>query len=227
MAHSNDLVNAIRENNKERVIEILEEGDYNINDENAGDDVPLVWASENNYTDVVKLLLDNGADPNIKGGMNDQSTSLVSASINGFLDIVKLLIEHGADWNITNNYGSVPLDYAQLNNHILIMQLLEDIHEATNELKTEPPKAVFDKYPQLRNVLIKRFIALGNNTLLSRIMNNHFDIPESILEEFYFDNKFSLLPVYKDYNARFNIKNRLQTGLKKNSYSDINLLIQD
>ena len=45
------------------------------------------------YTDVAKLLLDKGANPDLqnKGGL----TALMAASLNGHIEYVKLLAEQG------------------------------------------------------------------------------------------------------------------------------------
>ncbi|KAH8598510.1 ankyrin repeat-containing domain protein, partial [Bisporella sp. PMI_857] len=52
-------------------------------------------ASGNGRVDVVKLLLDNGADAAIPN--KDGWTPLNSASKNGHIDVVKLLLDNGAD----------------------------------------------------------------------------------------------------------------------------------
>jgi len=56
----------------------------------------LVNASKNGHIDIVKLLLDNGADV---AGYKNQYYALTVACIDGYLDIVKLLIEAGSDVN--------------------------------------------------------------------------------------------------------------------------------
>ena len=53
--------------------------------------------------DVVKCLLDHGANIDDVGGENcNRTTSLMDAACNGHVDVVSLLIERGADLSIKN-----------------------------------------------------------------------------------------------------------------------------
>ena len=60
---------------------------------------PLILASHNGYTEIVKLLLEAGADVNHKSF--DGATALILASRNGHTEVVKLLLEAGANVNAT------------------------------------------------------------------------------------------------------------------------------
>jgi len=62
----------------------------------------LVMASQNGHTEVVKLLLENGADVNMKIKLFGE-TALWLASQNGHAEIVKLLLDKGADVNVKAN----------------------------------------------------------------------------------------------------------------------------
>lgn len=63
-----------------------------------GDDTrPLYCASRWGWTDVVKVLLQHGADVNLIGG--PIGTALQAAALGGTLDIVQLLLRHGARIN--------------------------------------------------------------------------------------------------------------------------------
>ena len=57
----------------------------------------LIWASNIRHFEIVKYLIDHGADPNAKDDIG--RTALILASENGQFEIVKCLIEHGADPN--------------------------------------------------------------------------------------------------------------------------------
>ena len=59
---------------------------------------------------IVKLLLDAGADIDIRDGLGN--TPLTKACEKGYIDAVKLLIEYGADVNYADKKGKKPLYYA-------------------------------------------------------------------------------------------------------------------
>ena len=64
-----------------------------------------------NCFDIVKLLLDHGADPNIPGG-DLNTTPLHESSGGGCSDICQLLIKRGADKLARDAHGNTPLDVA-------------------------------------------------------------------------------------------------------------------
>ena len=66
-------------------------------------DTALMIASRPGHTDVVRLLLEYGANPDLQEGKG--GTALRIASLLGRKDIVRLLLEHGANPNIQDNDG--------------------------------------------------------------------------------------------------------------------------
>ena len=62
---------------------------------------------------VCKLLLCNGADPDLAGG-DDQGTALMSAAQNGQTTTVQILLEAKADTSLRNNQGRTALDLAEM-----------------------------------------------------------------------------------------------------------------
>ena len=74
---------------------LLESGaDPNVKEDfTVGNETPIFKAVENNSYEIVKILLDYGADPSVlnKSGMN----CLHIAAKNGFLEISVLLISRG------------------------------------------------------------------------------------------------------------------------------------
>jgi ankyrin repeat protein len=57
-----------------------------------------IWASRNGHVEVLKLLLDHGANVH---AISDWT--LRWASQNGHVDVVKLLLDHGADVHADND----------------------------------------------------------------------------------------------------------------------------
>jgi len=85
--------------------------------------LPLPLAAKNGHNLVVRDLIRNGGNPNIKTGLNED-TPLILASINGHEKVVKVLIENGADIDAMNKFGDTALDLAEEKEHGNIIQLL-------------------------------------------------------------------------------------------------------
>ncbi|KAL7794854.1 hypothetical protein V8C43DRAFT_321631 [Trichoderma afarasin] len=101
---------------------------------------PLLWAATEGQDDVVKLLIEKGADVTA----NEYGrTSLLWASKQGYEAIVKLLLEAGADTEITDNSnGQTPLLWATKQGNEAVVKLLL-LHGA----KTEARDATFGQTP--------------------------------------------------------------------------------
>lgn len=65
----------------------------------------LWWAAWHGHLEVVKFLLDRGADPNITKDLGNGRSALMQAVGSGYVDVVKLLLEKGADPKATDLEG--------------------------------------------------------------------------------------------------------------------------
>jgi ankyrin repeat protein len=92
----------------------------------------LLIASQRGHYDVVKCLLRNGADINLRdeGGLSP----LFEASYHGHFDVVKWLLSTSADINLRSNFGQSPLIAASQRGHC--DALLPIIREAQLEVKS-------------------------------------------------------------------------------------------
>jgi serine/threonine protein kinase/ankyrin repeat protein len=83
----------------------------------------LHYAVQRHRPDMVKLLLDRRADPNIRD--EHQATPLIFAARSGQPDLVALLLARGADRSLTDDRGKSALTYAREQGHTEIVRLLE------------------------------------------------------------------------------------------------------
>ena len=85
---------------------------------------PLVWAAHKGHKEVVQLLLERGAEPNIANSCGD--TPLLKAAYRGHNDVVQLLLDEGADPNKVNTEGATPLLWAAAHGKKDVVRLLLD-----------------------------------------------------------------------------------------------------
>ena len=87
---------------------------------------PLLRASKNNYLEIVKYLINHGADLNVKNSAG--YTALHKASYSGHGDVVKYLISKGAEIDIKDAEGKTPLlisvDFYQID-HLRTTETIE------------------------------------------------------------------------------------------------------
>jgi ankyrin repeat protein len=84
---------------------------------------PLQSAVAGGHTSIVRMLLKNGAQPNVyeRGGL----TPLHTAAANGDAESIQLLILAGADLHMRNNDGKIPLNLAQEKGHSRAVEILK------------------------------------------------------------------------------------------------------
>ncbi len=89
----------------------------------SGYGTPLMAATFKKNSNLVKLLLENNANPNLTDQNN--STALHFSVIFNQQEIIELLMKHKADPNIKDNRGNTALDYAKITNNNKFIQLLK------------------------------------------------------------------------------------------------------
>lgn len=90
---------------------VLKGADVNMPSNNGFHVYPIHSAAAGNYTDIVRLLVNNGAEVNVT--QQAGATPLHSAAQNGNTELLILLLEHGASVEIRMEGGKLPADLAK------------------------------------------------------------------------------------------------------------------
>uniref|UniRef100_A0A5K3ETX1 ANK_REP_REGION domain-containing protein n=2 Tax=Mesocestoides corti TaxID=53468 RepID=A0A5K3ETX1_MESCO len=117
------LIQACLKNDEETVKSFLTSAECDINDIGVDGETTLARAVAKNSVPIVELLLQRGADPNMKE-KKIESTPLIEAAKEGFDCVVKLLLQYGASVSQTTNTGYTALHYAAANGHLECVKLL-------------------------------------------------------------------------------------------------------
>ena len=116
-------MNAINENNFSLAQQLIRNG-ADVNELDSNQDAPLVIAAYKGYSEIVKLLLESGADIRaVDPGM--KATALHAAAYAGRTEAAKLLIEYNIDINKQGPYnGYTALHDAVWQDNVEIVKLL-------------------------------------------------------------------------------------------------------
>ena len=109
---------------------------------------PIIIASQYGHEEIVKLLLDNGANPNIQTKNGD--TALHSAARMGRFEITKMLIESGADTQLSNQRKKKPINFV---NHFFQKGNFEKYHAPHNVNLTLDHTRYVKETPKVRKLL--------------------------------------------------------------------------
>lgn len=90
---------------------VLKGADVNLPSNNGFNVFPLHSAATGNYTDIARLLVENGAQVNVV--QQAGATPLHSAAQHGNLELLILLLEYGAEVNIRMEGGKLAADLAR------------------------------------------------------------------------------------------------------------------
>lgn len=131
----NDLINAIKDHDLYKVQEYIDKGgDVNIKDDKGNPVLVLAVQEANLYlmTDIIKLLIENGADVDSSNDKN-KITPLILATLYDIPYIVEILLENGANINLEIDNPKIGLidlgginakQIANENKHFNILNLL-------------------------------------------------------------------------------------------------------
>jgi ankyrin repeat protein len=160
-------------------VEVLLEHDTDINLQDAYDgSTPLhdvlfrVFTFPGNVVEIMRRLLEHGADPNLR--RRTGSTLLHEASSRGSLEVVRLLLRYGANINEKDSEGRTPFQLASSCGHDEIIRLLQ------SWLRSTPNYSIPLRYSKKLSVMGKdrltgRGLPLPSNLDLDSLVKKIYD----------------------------------------------------
>jgi ankyrin repeat protein len=117
------VMDATMNGDTEEINRLLEEGaDLNEQEPEVGS-TALILAADYDQLDAAKILVENGADPNLPD--NYGNTPLMGAVFMENKEMVKLLLNAGADPNFENDEGMSALTYAKDFGYTELVELMK------------------------------------------------------------------------------------------------------
>ncbi|XP_010792217.1 histone-lysine N-methyltransferase EHMT2 isoform X1 [Notothenia coriiceps] len=104
------LHHAAKLGNLEIVSMLLETGQADVNAQDTGGWTPIIWSAEHKHVDVIKVLLNRGADVTISD--KELNVCLHWAAYAGNVDIAELVMNSGCSLASVNLHGDTPLHIA-------------------------------------------------------------------------------------------------------------------
>lgn len=103
-----ELLGAVWQNDPERVRELMASG-LPVETEEVDGSTLLLTAAERGETRIVKILLDQGANPNVTAERYGHRSPLHWAAENFDIESIRALLDRGANINATDDYGRTAL----------------------------------------------------------------------------------------------------------------------
>ncbi len=150
-----------------------------------GSGTPLRNAAARGHTDVVRFLLERGADPNVpEEGIAPKGHALYSAVYNRHFEVAKLLLEHGAYPNPPVESSADALSIALMNNDERMVELLctygasRDVGLLAHYGDLKTAAAVFAADPRLADDPGALGSAAGNESFVKLMLRYQPDLPK-------------------------------------------------
>lgn len=128
------LRNAAAEGNLNDVRHWIQQG-ANVDSANPGGWTPLIYAADRSHVEVIDVLLQANADPNLHE--HDGWSALMFSAVKGDLEACRLLIREGADLEHVSNNEWTPLKAAQRSENPDMAAFMENEIAKSKELKVD------------------------------------------------------------------------------------------
>ncbi len=170
----------------ERIERSLRRGFLNINQLNEEGETPIIQAVKNKNPDVIRFLMDNGADLNARDtngrtplmhmlgtqfGLHNRAEGII---------LLEFLRSPVVDRLATDNEGNNMLEYLLNDRHIPAN--FNDPFNILEVWRREILRIMIKEYPEDFNKLIKN-ISLGISHLIKRLTLTHLPIPHNVARE--------------------------------------------
>lgn len=145
----------------------------------AGESANLIPAAAEGNTARVKELLDQGADPNVRGA--DGRTPLMEAAYAGHREIFRLLLDKGARVNLKKDDGATAISFARGRNDPVILEMLVQIDhlmEAAGKGDVDAVRKLLEK-----GASVNARGADGRTALMEAAYGGHKDIVRLLLDK--------------------------------------------
>jgi len=127
-------------------------------------DSALIIAAQNDYMEIVKVLLEKGANFNVKCHSRSWclgKDALIYAATFGDLEIVQLLVKKGADINVQDKVGNSALMMAASNGHDSVTHYLLDNGANVNLINEQGYSAMIYATEQGHKMIVQQLKAKG------------------------------------------------------------------
>ena len=118
------LYKAAGDGESTRVVSLVK-GGVNVNGRTRSGSYALNAAAVENDIDVIRILLDHGADPNVQNSQGDTPLICATKYAGGKAATVELLVKAGTNLDIRHNQGKTTLDYAKAKRQQEAIAMLE------------------------------------------------------------------------------------------------------
>jgi ankyrin repeat protein len=150
---------------------------------------PIKNAAASGHLDIVRLLLERGADPNLpEEGIAPQGHALYSAAANGHREVVILLLEYGAHPNVEVESSGDTLSRVMSNGDPKLIELLcthgaaRAVHLLAYDNDLQTAAAVFAANPALANdpEALANAASQGHERFVRLMLRYQADLPRRV-----------------------------------------------
>ncbi|KAF5685747.1 ankyrin protein [Fusarium denticulatum] len=211
------------------VAHLIREGSFDVHDRASGNSTPLLWACLSGNKDTVELLIDNGAEINVR--CHRGQAPLHNSVLHGNDEITEFLISKGADVSMVDDERQTPLNLAsESGNTEVARQLIDsgaDISHETTYGFTPLSMASSRGHVELVKLLIQRgadvnqVVANGYSPLFLAVWYDNSELTELLIDEgaeldaIQFEGQmFSLLAVAAGKGHLNSVKALINKGVK-------------